>query len=118
MKVLLVDDSSTMRRIEKTQLAQLGITDTVEAANGSEALDVLGSDSAIELVLLDWNMPVMDGMEFLKKARADSRFKNLKIIMCTSESEKGKVVEAMQHGVNNYIVKPFTPELLQEKLGL
>lgn len=118
MKALLVDDSTTMRRIQKTQLAQLGITDTVEASNGREALDVLRENMPLDFILLDWNMPVMDGMAFLKEVRKDSQYAKVKIIMCTSESEKSKVMEAMQHGVNNYIVKPFTPELLREKLGI
>jgi two-component system chemotaxis response regulator CheY len=72
----------------------------------------------IDMVLLDWNMPIMDGMAFLKTVRADAAFKDVKVIMCTSESEKSKVVEALKSGANNYIVKPFTPEALKEKIGL
>jgi len=118
MKILLVDDSATMRRIQKTQLTNLGYSDIIEAGNGEEAFTQLTGNMPIDLVLLDWNMPVMDGITFLKKVRADTTFKAVKIIMCTSESEKPKVVEALKAGANNYIVKPFTPEGLKEKLGL
>lgn len=118
MKVLLVDDSSTMRRIQKTQLTNLGVQNIVEAGNGEEALTQLSNNMHIDYILLDWNMPVMDGLTFLKKARENDTYKGVKIIMCTSESEKGKVVEALKAGANNYIVKPFPQEALKEKLGL
>jgi len=118
MRMLLVDDSVTMRRIQKTQINSLGITDILEAGDGQEALGKLKSNMPIDMVLLDWNMPVMDGMAFLKTVRADATFKDVKVIMCTSESEKSKVVEALKSGANNYIVKPFTPEALKEKIGL
>jgi two-component system chemotaxis response regulator CheY len=107
-----------MRRIQKTQINSLGITDILEAGDGQEALGKLKSNMPIDMVLLDWNMPVMDGMAFLKTVRADDAFKDVKVIMCTSESEKSKVVEALKSGANNYIVKPFTPEALKEKIGL
>ncbi len=118
MRMLLVDDSVTMRRIQKTQINGLGITDIIEAGDGQEALGKLKSNMPIDMVLLDWNMPVMDGMAFLKTVRADAAFKDVKVIMCTSESEKSKVVEALKSGANNYIVKPFTPEALKEKIGM
>jgi len=118
MRMLLVDDSVTMRRIQKTQITSLGITDILEAGDGQEALGKLKSNMPVDMVLLDWNMPVMDGMAFLKTVRADAAFKDVKVIMCTSESEKSKVVEALKSGANNYIVKPFTPEALKEKIGL
>lgn len=118
MKVLLVDDSATMRRIQKTQIASLGITDVVEAGDGEEALKVLKQNMPVDLILLDWNMPVMDGFTFLKKVRSDNAYSNVKVIMCTSESEKSRVVEALKAGANNYLVKPFTPEALKEKLGI
>lgn len=118
MKVLLVDDSATMRRIQKTQLTALGVTDVVEAGNGDEALGVLSSTPGIEIVLLDWNMPIMNGIDCLKAIRANAGYAKLKVFMCTSESEKSKVMEALQAGANNYIVKPFTPEALKEKLGM
>jgi two-component system chemotaxis response regulator CheY len=117
MKVLLVDDSSTMRRIQTNQLNALGISDIVEAENGQDGLEKLAK-SMPDVVLLDWNMPVKNGFEFLTEARANAAYKDIKIIMCTSESEKSRVLEALKAGANNYMVKPFTPEALKEKLGL
>ena len=118
MRVLLVDDSSTMRRIQKNQIIGLGVADVLEAENGEDAWEKLSANMPIDLILLDWNMPVMDGHTFLKKVRAEAAYKQVKIIMCTSESEKSRVVEALKAGANNYIVKPFTPESLKEKLGI
>jgi len=117
MKLLLVDDSATMRRIQRTQLGSMGVTDVDEAANGDEALGKL-STSSYDVVLLDWNMPVMDGITCLTAIRRNGAYKTIKVIMCTSESEKAKVMEALKAGANNYIVKPFTPEALKEKLGV
>jgi two-component system chemotaxis response regulator CheY len=118
MRILLVDDSSTMRRIQKNQIIGLGITDVLEAENGEDAWNKLLENMPIDLILLDWNMPVMDGYTFLKKVREENTYKAVKIIMCTSESEKSRVVEALKAGANNYIVKPFSPEALKEKLGI
>lgn len=118
MKMLLVDDSNTMRRIQKTQLTNLGVSDIIEAENGSDALDKLATNMPIDIVMLDWNMPVMDGFTCLTKIREKPEYKGVKVIMCTSESEKEKVMQAIKAGANNYIVKPFTPEALKEKLGI
>ncbi|OGJ84861.1 MAG: two-component system response regulator [Candidatus Raymondbacteria bacterium RifOxyA12_full_50_37] len=118
MKILLVDDSLTMRRIQKTQLQKMNLNDVLEAENGADAYKILESNMPMDLVFLDWNMPVMDGISFLKKVRAEDKYKNVKIIMCTSESEKTKVIEAIKSGANDYMVKPFTPQALKEKLGL
>jgi two-component system, chemotaxis family, chemotaxis protein CheY len=118
MRILLVDDSVTMRRIQKNQLNNLEIMDVVEAGDGEEAFKMLEEGMTIDLILLDWNMPVMDGLTFLKKVRSFDKYKKVKIIMCTSESEKTRVVEALKAGANNYIVKPFTPDALREKLGI
>jgi two-component system chemotaxis response regulator CheY len=118
MRILLVDDSVTMRRIQKTQITNLGVSDIIEAGDGEEAFRKLNESMPIDLVMLDWNMPIMDGFTLLKKIRADAKFKNVKVIMCTSESEKNRVVDALKSGANNYLVKPFTPEALKEKLGL
>jgi two-component system chemotaxis response regulator CheY len=118
MRILLVDDSSTMRRIQKNQFIGLGIPDVIEAENGEDAWNRLLENMPIDLILLDWNMPVMDGYTFLKKVRAVDAYKTVKIIMCTSESEKSRVVDALKAGANNYIVKPFSPESLKEKLGI
>jgi len=118
MKILLVDDSTTMRRIQKTQLSNLGINDVVEAGDGQEGLKVLGESMPVDYVLLDWNMPKMDGITMLKEVRKDAKYAGVKIIMCTSESEKTRVIEALKAGANQYMVKPFTPDVLKEKLGI
>ena len=113
MKILLVDDSRTIRNIQKNVLAQLGYTDVLEAADGVEALKVLNEDRP-DLMLVDWNMPNMDGLSLVKAVR--EKDKSLSIIMCTTEAEKGRVLEAIKAGVNNYVVKPFTAETLAEKI--
>jgi two-component system, chemotaxis family, chemotaxis protein CheY len=118
MKILIVDDSSTMRRILKTQLEGIGSFTMLEAANGDEAIGILQNNMPIDIMMLDWNMPVMDGMTCLQTIRRDPLYKDVRIVMCTSESEKTKVVEAIKEGANNYIVKPFTAETVKEKLGL
>ena len=118
MKVLLVDDSSTMRRIQKTQLTNLGVDSIVEAGDGEDALSKIEGAMPLDIILLDWNMPVMDGLTFLKTIRKDAKYADVKVIMCTSESEKPKVMEALKAGANNYIVKPFSPEALKKKLEL
>jgi len=118
MRVLLVDDSSAMRRIQRTQLNNMNITDIIEAGNGKEALDMLASNMPLDLVTLDINMPEMDGMTCLRAIRKDPAYASVKVVMVTSESEKKKVIEAIQAGANNYIVKPFTPEAYREKLGI
>jgi len=115
MNILLVDDSNTMRRIQRNQLESLGHTQITEAVNGEQAYELLQKE-AFDLIILDWNMPVMDGMTLLKKIRSNQAYADVKVIMCTSESDKKKVVEAMKAGANNYLVKPFTPEGLAEKL--
>ena len=107
-----------MRRIQKTQLSSLGITDIIEAVDGEDALTQLQGNMSVDVILLDWNMPIMDGLTFLKEVRKKTEYKQVKIVMCTSESEKSKVIEALKAGANNYIVKPFTPEGLKQKLGI
>jgi two-component system chemotaxis response regulator CheY len=118
MKVMMVDDSNTMRRILINQLKASGISDIIEASNGEEALGMLEQHMPLDLVLLDINMPILDGIGTLKKIRANPVYKEMKIIMVTSESEKTKVMEAISAGANDYLVKPFTPENLMKKLGL
>jgi two-component system chemotaxis response regulator CheY len=115
MKVLIVDDFSTMRRIIKNILKQIGFENVEEAEEGSQAFEML-KQGGFEFIITDWNMPVMDGMVLMKKVRSDPDLKDLPILMVTAESEKEKVVEAIQAGVNNYIVKPFTAEVLKEKM--
>ncbi len=113
MKVLLVDDSPTFRNIQKKTFAQLGHCDFTEAADGVEALERI-SERRPDLVLIDWNMPNMDGITLVRKIRETD--KTLPLIMCTTEAEKGKVREATEAGVNNYLVKPFNTETLKEKV--
>jgi two-component system, chemotaxis family, chemotaxis protein CheY len=117
MKILLVDDSTTMRRIQKNTLAKLGFENVTEAEDGADALKKLASDGPFELVLMDWNMPNMTGIEALKKIKADPALKAIPVIMVTSESEKTRIVEAIQSGAANYVVKPFQPETLMEKIS-
>ena len=113
MKVMLVDDSKTMRNIQKGILTQLGYTDLEEACDGLDALSKVGAFQP-ELLLVDWNMPNMDGLTFVKKYREQGN--KAPIIMVTTEAEKARVVEAIKAGVNNYVVKPFTPDLLGERI--
>lgn len=115
IKVLVVDDFPTMRRIIKNLLKQLGFENVEEAENGEDALRKLKSGD-YGLVISDWNMPVMEGIELLKHIRSDPKLKDLPFLMVTAEAEKEKVIEAIKAGVDNYIVKPFTGEVLKEKL--
>ena len=117
MKILVVDDFPTMRRIVKTLMRQNGYTNFVEAEDGQQGLKMLESTPDIEFVVSDWNMPNMTGLEFLKAVRADARFKHLPFLMVTAESEKDQIIDAMKNGVSSYIVKPFTGATLQEKLA-
>jgi len=116
MKILVVDDSSTMRRIIKNTLGRLGYKDIIEGADGVEAWDALQNNPDTEVVITDWNMPNMNGLELVKKIRAEEKYKDMPIIMVTTEGGKKEVITALKAGVNNYIVKPFTPQVLKEKL--
>jgi two-component system, chemotaxis family, chemotaxis protein CheY len=116
MKILVVDDFPTMRRIVKTLMRQNGYNNFVEAEDGVQGLKVLESNPDVEFVVSDWNMPNMSGLEFLKAIRSDSRFAQLPFLMVTAESEKDNIIEAVRNGVSSYIVKPFTGAALQEKL--
>jgi len=116
MKILVVDDSSTMRRIIVNTLARLGYKDVVQAADGAEAWDALQANPDVGVVITDWNMPNMNGLELVKKIRAQDKYKTVPIIMVTTEGGKKEVIIALKAGVNNYIVKPFTPQVLKEKL--
>ena len=113
MRVLLVDDSKTMRNIQKGILAQLGYTEIQEATDGLDALSKVGAFNP-ELLLVDWNMPNMDGLTFVKEFRGKGN--KAPVIMVTTESEKARVVEAIKAGVNNYVVKPFTPDVLSDRI--
>jgi len=115
IKVLVVDDMSTMRRIVKNVLRQIGFSDIIEAENGQDALTKLKA-GGFGLVVSDWNMPVMQGIELLRAVRADAELKALPFLMVTAEAQKENLIEAVQAGVSNYVVKPFTAEVLQGKL--
>lgn len=113
MKILLVDDSRTIRNIQKNVLNQLGYTDILEAEDGVQALAVFDEHSP-DLALVDWNMPKMDGITLVRKIRESGS--KIPLIMCTTEAEKTRILEAIKAGVNNYIVKPFTVDSLGEKI--
>ena len=115
IKILVVDDFATMRKIIKNILTQLGFKDIIEADDGTTALELLKKQK-VDLIISDWNMPKMSGIDLLKAVRADENLKDIKFIMVTAEAQKENVVEAIKHGVNQYVVKPFTPETLKEKL--
>ena len=115
MKILLVDDSKTMRNIQQKVLSQTG-AEFAEAADGVEALKVIAAGGGpFDLILVDWNMPNMDGHTLVTKIRETD--KKTPLVMCTTEAEKTRVVEAIKAGVNNYVIKPFTPEGLLEKVN-
>ncbi|NLD35399.1 MAG: response regulator [Desulfatiglans sp.] len=115
IKVLVVDDFATMRRIVKGVLKQLGFNDIIEAEDGNMALKELQKEK-IGLIVSDWNMPNMTGLDLLKAVRADEKLKSTPFLMVTAEGQKENVVQAVQAGVSNYIVKPFTPETFSAKL--
>jgi len=116
-KVLVVDDSSVMRQIIKNTLKQLGFAagNISDAEDGAAGLKKLESD-AVDLVISDWNMPKMTGIEFLKAVRGNDKLKGINFLMVTSEADKEKIMEAVQAGVNQYIVKPFNANQLEEKI--
>ena len=116
MKVLVVDDMVTMRRIVKNILKQLGFGNVDEAENGQEALQKLKADT-FGFVVSDWNMPVMTGIDMLRAIRADEKLKAIPVLMVTAEAQQSNLIEAVQAGVSNYIVKPFTAEIMQEKIA-
>ena len=116
MKILVVDDMSTMRRIVKNILKQLGFNNLEEAENGQEALKKLKADTD-GFVVSDWNMPIMMGIDMLRAIRADEKLKTIPVLMVTAEAQKENLMEAVQAGVSNYVVKPFTAETMQEKIN-
>ncbi|MDH5546488.1 MAG: chemotaxis response regulator CheY [Gammaproteobacteria bacterium] len=115
MKILIVDDFSTMRRIIKNLLRDLGFNNTQEADDGSTALPMLKSGK-FDFLVTDWNMPGMTGIELLKNVRSDPELAHLPVLMVTAEQKREQIVEAAQAGVNGYIVKPFTATTLKEKI--
>ena len=115
MKVLVVDDFATMRKIIKNVLKQINIENVLEAENGKHALTVLKNDT-VDLIISDWIMPEMTGIEFLRACKADETIKKIPFIMVTAEAQKDNIMEAIKSGVDNYIVKPFTPDKLREAI--
>ncbi len=114
MKFLVVDDSITMRRIIINALQRIGYSDAIEASDGKEALDKF--DSSIGFVISDWNMPAMSGLEFARAVRATPAGQSVPILMVTTRGAREDIVSAVEAGVNNYILKPFTPSVLKEKI--
>lgn len=115
MKILIVDDFSTMRRIIKNLLRDLGFNNTNEADDGSTALPMLQNGN-FDFLITDWNMPNMPGIDLLRAVRADDRLKAMPVLLVTAEAKRDQIVEAAQAGVNGYIIKPFTAETLREKI--
>ncbi|HKJ77449.1 MAG TPA: chemotaxis response regulator CheY [Gammaproteobacteria bacterium] len=115
MKILIVDDFSTMRRIIKNLLRDLGFNNTAEADDGNTALPML-QQTHFDLLITDWNMPGMQGIDLLKAVRADPNLQHIPVMMVTAEQKKEQIVEAAKAGVNGYIVKPFTAATLKEKM--
>ncbi|MGY2290187.1 chemotaxis response regulator CheY [Pseudomonas sp. SDO528_S397] len=115
MKILIVDDFSTMRRIIKNLLRDLGFTNTIEADDGLTAIPILNSGS-VDFLVTDWNMPGMTGIDLLRHVRADEKLRNLPVLMVTAEAKREQIIEAAQAGVNGYVVKPFTALALKEKI--
>lgn len=116
MRAIVIDDSKSIRSILSKILIEIGFT-VEEAANGLEALDVIKKDK-VDLALVDWNMPNMNGYEFIQEVRKDNTYKDMRMMMVTTETEMNKVVEALEAGANEYVMKPFTKEMIIEKLAL
>lgn len=117
MKALVIDDSRTMRRIISGILGSLGI-ETVEAEDGQDALDQLHAGLEVDLACIDWNMPNLDGLGFVMAVRKDGRWRDVTLMMVTTESEHGQIVRALAAGAHEYLIKPFTPDAIRDKLQL
>ena len=115
MRFLVVDDSTTMRRIIINTLTKIGYQDCTEASNGREGMERLAANGA-DMVITDWNMPEMSGIEFIRAIRANAATKDLPVLMVTTNAAKDDIVEAMRSGINNYVVKPFTADTIKEKI--
>jgi len=115
MNILIVDDFATMRRILRNILKEIGFTNISEADDGKSALKILKKE-IFDLILCDWNMPEMPGIELLNKIKADGELKEIPFVMVTAEAQKDNIMEAVKAGVNSYVVKPFTAEIISKKL--
>lgn len=116
-RILVLDDMMTMRKVVAKALKELGFTDIQDGADGNIGWEILNSSNPpIQLVISDWNMPNCTGLDLLKKVRADQRFAKIPFVLLTAEAETHQVMAAMQAGVTNYIIKPFTPDTIKEKL--
>lgn len=117
MRALIVDDSRAMRRIEADLMKQLGF-ETADAVHGKDALEKLIAGPRPDVVLVDWNMPEMNGLEFVKSVRADRRWDDIKLMMVTTETQVEQMLTALEAGANEYVMKPFTKEVIEDKLRL
>ena len=117
MLALIVDDSRAMRSILTRLLANLGF-DVAQAGDGAEALGVLDAGTRPDVILVDWNMPVMDGLTFIKQVRSRDDLRDISLMMVTTESEQGQIVRALAAGAHEYVIKPFTDDVIAEKLAL
>lgn len=117
MKALVIDDSRTMRRIITGILAPLGF-EVTEAADGQQALDAMNDGLDVDLACVDWNMPVMDGLSFVTAVRSERRWRDVTLMMVTTESEQAQIVRALAAGAHEYLIKPFTPDAIRDKLQL
>lgn len=115
MKVLVIDDFSTMRRIVKNILRQIGFTNIIEADDGTTAWEIINKEK-VDFVVSDWNMPQMTGIELLRKVRSSEQYNGLPFLMVTAEAQQENIIEAVQAKVSNYIVKPFTAETMKQKI--
>jgi two-component system chemotaxis response regulator CheY len=118
MKAIIVDDSRAMRMLLKRLLASVGFNTLIEAAHGKEALDRLAEHGAFDLALVDWNMPEMNGIEFVIAVRSMAEYDAMRMMMVTTETETDQIVQALSAGANEYMMKPFTAEALREKLQI
>jgi two-component system, chemotaxis family, chemotaxis protein CheY len=116
LKFLVVDDSVTMRRIVVNSLRNIGYDGFVEASDGKDAIEKLAADDSINFIITDWNMPGVSGLELVKSLRANNKYASIPILMVTTRGVKEDIIEALQAKVSNYIVKPFTPNILKEKI--
>lgn len=118
MKIMLVDDSISMLNLEKNLLKNLGYTNIVEARNGEEAMELLKTEMPVDVMFLDWDMPGMNGLRCLERLKHIPQYKTIKIIMCTAKMDKKEVIQAINAGVDSYIVKPINKAILKEKLAI